>query len=243
MNRVEFTIDWFHKENDRQTSLNDSLNIPIGILTGILALLFYMFTGFSFESESVFIIEFSFVLFMTLAVLCWVLVVFFLFKSYNNLFHSFTYKGIPYPTELNEQYKNLEKYVEENKGLLDKNITADTLYENQLNEMLSEYLNQNIENNDKKSWHLHVAKKFLLGCIVFAILSSIPFIIHFSSNKEVEKIQKVEVKNIKDFSEKINNLEINNLKIGNYGRQRQNSAKTDSSTASSTASSETNKGR
>ena len=103
-------------------------------------------------------------------------------------------------------------------------------------EMLSDYLNRNIENNDKKSWFLHVAKKFLLGCIISAILCSVPYIIHFSSNKEIDKVQNVQIKNINDLSGKLNNLEINNLKIGNYERQKENTAKADSTAAITTTS-------
>lgn len=235
MDRINFTIDWFHKENDRQISLNDSLNIPIGILTGVFALVFYMFTSFSFSSEKSSIIEISFVLLIILTLLCWIIVVYFLFKSYNNLFNSFEYKGIPFPTVLNEQYENLEKYVSENKELLDDSITVDTLYEKQLGEMLSEYLNRNIENNDRKSWYLHLAKKFLLGCIISVILCAIPFTIHFCLNKEIEKVQKVEISNLPTVPDKLNNLEINNLKIENYERQRQGSAKADSATSATSA--------
>jgi len=206
MDRFNFTIDWFHKENDRQISLNDSLNIPIGILTGVFALVFYMFTSFSFSTEFNSLIEFSFVLFIVLTLLCWIVVVYFLFKSYNNLFNCYEYKGIPFPTVLNEQYENLEKYVSANRELLDKETSVDTLYENQLVEMLSEYLNRNIENNDRKSWYLHLAKKFLLGCIISVILCAIPFTIHFCLNKEVDKVQKVEINNLPKVPEKLNNL-------------------------------------
>ena len=128
MNRIDFITEWYHKENERQTSLNDSLNIPIGILTVLFALFFYMFTGFSFDAETNSIVEISFIVFMVLALICWVLVVFFLFRSYNNLFKSYEYKGIPYPTVLNEQYEKLQQYIEENKNLLENGITVICYY-------------------------------------------------------------------------------------------------------------------
>ena len=243
MDRLNFTIDWFHKENERQNTLNDSLNIPIGILTGVFALVFYMFTSFSFSKETNLIIEISFIILIVLTLICWIIVVYFLFRSYNNLFHNYEYKAIPFPTELNEQYEGLETYVNENRELLEDNITADTLYEKQIAEMLSEYLNRNIENNDRKSWYLHLAKKFLLVCIISVILCAVPFTIHFCLNKEVEQIQKVEINNLPKFPDRINNLDINTLKIENYERQRQGSAKADSSASTTSASTKADKGR
>ncbi|MCA1919877.1 MAG: hypothetical protein LDL38_10795 [Flavobacterium piscis] len=243
MDRLNFTIEWFHKENERQNSLNDSLNIPIGILTGVFALIFYMFTSFSFSKETNLIIEVSFVILIILTLACWIIVVYFLFRSYNNLFKNYEYKAIPFPTELDKQYERLENYINENRELLDTNITVDKLYEKQLAEMLSEYLNRNIENNDRKSWYLHLAKKFLLACIISVILCAIPFTIHFCSNKEVEQIQRVEINNLPTIPDKINNLNINTLKIENYERQRQGSTKADSSASTTSATTKANQGR
>lgn len=239
MNRIDFTIEWFHKENDRQISLNNSLSTPIGILTGLFALFFYMFTSFSFKSELHFYIEFSFVLFILLSLLFWALVVFYLFKSYDNLFKTYEYKAIPYPSDLNDQYKKLEKYVEENKDLLDAKVNVDTLYEEQLIDMFSEYLNRNIENNDKKSKNLHIAKKLLLLCIISSFLCAIPFIFHFVSIKEIEKVQKVEIENITGLKGKLNDLEIKNLIIESYV-QEQCSTKADTAAAAAAAASKTN---
>jgi len=188
MNRLNFLIDWFYKENDRRTSLNEYLNIPIGILTVVFGLIFFMFTSFSFALEQNSIIKVSFVILIIITLVLGIIVVAFLFLSYN-IFGS--YKAMPYPKDLNEQYKKLEQYVEENKKLLDKNETVDSIYENQLIDMFSECLDCNIKNNDKKANYLYLAKIFLFGCVISVILCAIPFAIHFCSNKEVENIQKI----------------------------------------------------
>ena len=46
LNRIDFLKEWFYKEEERKNSLNDSLNIPIGILTGLIAIISYLFKEF-----------------------------------------------------------------------------------------------------------------------------------------------------------------------------------------------------
>lgn len=225
MNRLNFLIDWFHKENERQIAINDSLNIPIGILTGIFAMIFYMFTSFSFAQESNFILRISFISLIILSLIFWIIVVYFLFKSYNNLFHTYEYKAMPFPTELNIHYENLAVYVNENKGLLDDSITVNSLYDNQLIDMLSEYLNRNIENNDRKSSYLHIAKKYLLVCIISVIFCAVPFTIQFVLKKEIEQINKIETNTLPQTPERITNLNISTFKIDNYEQKRQDTTK------------------
>jgi hypothetical protein len=203
MNRLDFLIEWYHKENERRLSLNDSLNIPIGILTGLFALFFFIAKEFNFCKGGYLLIEIAFIFCLLISLTLWILVVYNLFMSYNKLFKGYEYKGLPYPNELSEQYKNLESYVEENKSELDKETTADSIYEEQLEGMFNEYLNRNINNNDTKSKYLHDAKKYLLVCIISTLICSIPFTINFIENKNTEKTHKINIENITDLKTNI----------------------------------------
>lgn len=196
MNRLNFYIDWFYKEADRQTSLNESLNIPIGILTVVFGLLFFMFANFSFSLEENVTIEMLFLLFLVITSVLGVAVILYLFASYIGFFTGNGYKALPVPYKLNKQYKELEQYIEENKQLLDKNITADSIYEEQLMEMLSDYIDYNVETNDRKMSYLYRAKQLLFVCVISVMLCAIPFSIHFYSNKEKENVQKIEIHNL-----------------------------------------------
>lgn len=40
MNRLGFLLERYDKEWERQSTLNDSLNMPVGIITGLSALVF-----------------------------------------------------------------------------------------------------------------------------------------------------------------------------------------------------------
>ena len=100
MNRLDFFIEWYHKENERRTSLNDSLNIPIGILTGLFALMFFLLKEFDFDNEINNWILYSFVIFLAISIFFWLLVVFNLFRSYNKLYKGFEYDGLPFAFNL-----------------------------------------------------------------------------------------------------------------------------------------------
>lgn len=203
MNRLNFIIEWYHKENERRLSLNDSLNIPIGILTGLFALFFFIAKEFTFSKESYSITEIIFIICLSISSILWVSVVYNLFMSYNKLFKGYEYKGLPYPTKLSEQHKKLVLFVEEKKSELDSGTTADSIYEEQLEQMINEYLNRNINNNDTKSQYLHDAKKYLLSCIIFTLICSVPFTINFINNKNNEKIHKINIENVTDLKTNI----------------------------------------
>jgi hypothetical protein len=203
MNRLNFIIEWYHKENDRRLSLNDSLNIPIGILTGLFALFFYIAKEFTFSKENYLTVEIIFISCLVISLTLWISAVCNLFMSYNKLFKGYEYKGLPYPTELSDQYRNLESFVKQNKTELDKETTADSIYEEQLEQMINEYLDTNINNNDTKSHHLYDAKKYLLGCIISTLICSIPFTINFIENKNNEKILKINIENVTDLKTNI----------------------------------------
>jgi hypothetical protein len=200
MDKLDFYLDWYHKENDRQTSLNDSLNLPIGILTGLFAVIFFMLKEFSYGDELLTWDEVVFVLGMALALISWIVVAYNLFQSYNRLYKGYEFMGIPYPTTLNEQYKKIEDYHNTYKSQLSKDITADSLFEDQLTGMISEYLNNNISNNDQKSKYLHRSKQFLLICISAIIFSALPFFINYLENQKKASATKVEVTNFNDLN-------------------------------------------
>lgn len=195
MNKLDFTIDWYHKENERQNALNDSLNIPIGILTAIFALYSYLINEYGFETKINWLVTLGFILLLCLSAGFWLYVLYQLFRAYNDGFNGYTYQALPYPTVMNEYYQSLATFLEEHND--DKNLQdIDQLYDNQLHEMISGYLNVNIGNNDKKSYHIHTAKTNLLRCIIFLILSIIPFSFVYIHHKNNAGPQEVIIKNI-----------------------------------------------
>ncbi|HCY77475.1 MAG TPA: hypothetical protein DHV28_16285 [Ignavibacteriales bacterium] len=237
MSRLEFLIDWYNQENERKNSLNDSLNIPIGILTAFFVMIFFLFKEFNFSNKVNNWIIYLFVVFLILSLILWIISIFYLFKSYNNLFKGYAYDYLPYAKELSEQYQNLEKYYEVNKNLLENNITPDILYEKQLIDMLSEYIDTHIKNNDRKSKYLHIAKQFIFGTIISIIICSVPFLFNYSKN--TNEIHNVKIENFGELNDKIESIKVQNLNDIKYEKERN---KIDTTTTTTTTIKENNKG-
>ncbi|MGI0106541.1 hypothetical protein [Salinimicrobium sp. WS361] len=198
MKNADFLIDWYHKENERKDSLNNSLNIPIGILTGLFILFFFLFKEFKLEKDFSLTLNIIFYIFLFLAIVAWIVVVYNLFGSYNNFFKGYTYQALPYPTILEKHYADLELFCEENKDELDENTTPETLYKDQFQDMLSGYLNVNINNNDLKASFLFTAKKYLIWCFILVLLSCFPFSYNYQKHNNTEKINKIEISNLEE---------------------------------------------
>jgi hypothetical protein len=94
MNKLQFLIDWYNREEERKSSAENSLNIPIGILTLLFAIQFFLIKDFDFNSckdwEKTCLL--GFVILSTLASLG---SVYYLFKSYHNFPNEYKYGGIP----------------------------------------------------------------------------------------------------------------------------------------------------
>lgn len=230
MKNLDFLIDWYHKENQRKDALNNSLNIPIGILTGLFILFFFFFKEFKIEENLNLTLNIIFYIFLFLAIVAWIIVVYNLFGSYNNFFKGYTYQAIPYPTLLETHYEELEQFYEENKNELDNDTTPETLYKEQFQDMLSGYLNVNINNNDLKASYLFIAKKYLIWCFILVLLSCFPFSYNYQKYNNTEKINKIEISNV----EEIRAILTSNKK------DEQTTKKTDSADS---AAAETDKGR
>lgn len=198
MDRLTFLMDWYNKEHERQGSLTDSLNIPIGILTAIIAVIFYLLNQFTFQYPHSSYLQILFIVFIAAAIINWLCVVFYLFKSYNNLFVGYKYGALPLPSDLDAQYKKYQKYVEDYKAGLSTTITADSLFENELIQTLTIATTSNIKNNDAKAARLYTSKKHLFICLIFVIFSFIPFVINYIQNNKAHSAQEVIIKNFDD---------------------------------------------
>ncbi|WP_316634260.1 hypothetical protein [uncultured Flavobacterium sp.] len=193
MDRIEFLREWFYKEEERKNCLNDSLNIPIGILTALIALISYFFNEFNPTKESIYI-KYPFYLFIIISLFFWVLSVFKLLQSYNDLYKGYSYLGFPKPSFLKDENEILKDYLKKHKKLLDKNTTLEELEKNSLEKLLIECLETNVYNNDRKSAYLHSSKIHIINSLILILILSTFFTANYIRNKE-EKIQKIEVTN------------------------------------------------
>lgn len=193
MDRIEFLREWYYKEDERKNSLNDSLNIPIGILTALIALIFYIFNEFNPVNENV-CIKYPFYFFIIVSLSFWFVSAFKLLQSYNDLYKGYAYLGFPKSSFLKDENEILKNYLEEYKELLDENTTLESLEKNSLETLLTKCLETNVYNNDRKSAYLHSSKIHMINCLLSILISSAFFTANYIGNKN-EKIQKIEITN------------------------------------------------
>lgn len=179
MNRIEFLINWYHKEIERRASLNASINIPIGVLSAILLLIFFSLKNFNqLEDVNTFAIcIFNFTIFFSF--LFWIIAVYYLCVSYNRLFKGYNYDELPYPTQLNRYYGEISTYYNNYYESFNDFVTADSIYKEQMIIILSKCLDTNLDNNAIKSKYLHISKKFIFSSLISTILCLIIYGIYY----------------------------------------------------------------
>lgn len=189
MNKFEFFTQWYEREEERRISLESSLNIPIGILTLIYAIQFYLIKEFYFEGLTSWDAYF-FVGLVVLSIVSSILTTYYLFKSYHNTFLGFEYKGLPYPTQLLTHEKKLVEYYGQHQAYYG-GVTGTEKFEEYLTLKFAELLDWNAFNNDTKSRYLHLSKRYIFISILMLALSFIPFFMN--SMSKPDKPQKIEI--------------------------------------------------
>jgi hypothetical protein len=191
MNKFEFLKEWYYKEDDRKDCLNNSLNIPIGILTAVLAGIYFFSNKYNYSQESN-LLKYSFSIFATITIVFWLICIYYLLKSYNDFYTGYSYKAFPSANFLNKEEEDLNLYLETYKDDLDPNITIDILIQQNVEKTLIECIDVNVYNNDRKSAYLHKSKIHLLNSILALFILSVLFTINYI-NHEKEEIYKIQI--------------------------------------------------
>lgn len=194
MDKFEFLKEWFYKEDERKESLNNSINLQLGILTAIIAAIFYILTKYNYSNLPIDTI--IFIIFQIGTIIFWLISSYFLLKSYNNLYKGFKYLGFPNGNFINEEYTKLQPYYDQYKDDLDKDL--DQLVKDNIEKLLIKNIDNNFYLNDIKSAYLHKSKIHLLNCIITLLLSTLFFSYNYILNP------KTEITNIKIIKEMSN---------------------------------------
>lgn len=205
MNDLEFYENWYDKEEQRRTSLENSLNIPIGILTVNFILQFYLIKEFDFKIstlyEEIFLI--SAVVFSFIAAL---VATYYLLKSYHRIYKGFEYKGLPYPSELLEYKNQLKKYYQDF-AINYPGIDSDKEFEKYLLNKYVTYIDQNAYNNDYKAKTLHSSRRYIFISLFTILIAFVPFI--YNIFKQPEKTYNIKFETQDLINERLLKLEEN----------------------------------
>jgi hypothetical protein len=169
MEKFEFYKNLYHSESSRRNELDNTINGPIGLITIIIGLIYFLVRNFKDEISIIsgsFLILGTTLLFISLIFLAW---------SYNNLFKGFSYKYLPFSCELLEYQKEIENYnpyVEDSEKIS---------FQKYLIDKFAELSSNNGKINQIRNLYLFRSKTFLLLAIflVFSALVTVLLKIYF----------------------------------------------------------------
>jgi hypothetical protein len=165
MKNLEFYKEIYFREIDRKNELNNIINIPILIITGIISVQFYFYNQQIENSLKIFLEVLS--LICALSILY---SMFYLLKSFGNFFKNHSYK------ELNEM-KSIFNYE---KDLIKEQIRiedAENIFLEYLSEQFSDCASHNFLINKTRTEDIAKSKKGIFISIICTILFSIIFLI------------------------------------------------------------------
>lgn len=190
MNLTEIYSQHYFHELERKDNLNNSLTIPIGVVSVIFGALIIVIKE----------IEITYTLFEYAQIACIVLTLIasafacvYICKSLLR----FTYWMLPnskvieeYNIKLNEYYLILGKLPNEALQIANSETIS------YATDLYIKYSNDNAKNNDKKSALIFKANSALIIAVIFLAASSIPYLIKTLKNPNT--VQKVEITNLKE---------------------------------------------
>lgn len=181
MNKFEILKEWYYKEEERKESLNNNINIQIGILTALIAALYFLATNYNFE------VDFNekkwFVGLLIIAAISWIVSITFLLLAY----HAYHYAHFPSPYFIDEEYNIIEPYFEEHKELLtERGKTKENLVQDNIENLLKQCISRNVKINDRKSGYIYRSKMCVFISLTVLFISSLFFIFNFINNPKNE---------------------------------------------------------
>lgn len=165
MKNLEIYKEFYFREIDRKNELNNIINIPILIITGIISVHFY-FYGQQIENHLKIYLEF-------LSLICLLSIIYsviYLLKSFSNFFKNHSYKEL---NEMNAIYNYEKELIKEQAKITD----AESFFLEYLNEQFSDCASHNFLINKTRTEDIAKSKKGIFISIICTILFSIIFLI------------------------------------------------------------------
>lgn len=165
MKNLEIYKEFYFREIDRKNELNNIINIPIIIITGIISVQFYFYSQQIENSLKIYLEVLSII-----SALSILYSIFYLLKSFGNFFKNHSYKEL---NEMNSIYKYERELIKEQKKIAD----AESLFLEYLNEQFSDCASHNFLINKTRTEDIAKSKKGIFISIICTILFSIIFLI------------------------------------------------------------------
>jgi len=166
MNNIEFYKSIYEREFKRRFDLDNALNIPIGLVVVLLALVSFIISSLNFSKH----ITANWIILglIFISVLLIISAIIFLARSYNNVFKNHKYLNLPFTYYLREYQLNLELYNSKVNKETDK-----IDFDSQLIERLNHYTDNHILVNEFRARNLAYAKTVLILSVFILLVASI----------------------------------------------------------------------
>jgi hypothetical protein len=187
MDRLEFYKEQYYKEIERKNDVTNSLSTPIGIISALVAGLFYSLTTFDYSLYTSLTIIFLLVFCGAITFLS--ISVFHLMKAFSDLHNGFSYAYLIDTDDLDNYYQKLKSYYEQ------VNTTDNSdkdLKEYVLNELIK-CTGVNQKNNKSKIYHRFLCHKHMIFSFLMMCGLTLPFGINYGLHDSNPKIQKIEI--------------------------------------------------
>lgn len=171
----DFYKDYYDKTIERKNEINNSMAIPIGIITALITSFFYVLTNFDFRINVYLSCIFAVVVFISL----WFFVcsVYYMIKAFSNFHNGYSYAYLDRIDSLNEYDEQLVRYY---KFLPDSNVEkANVESSEHITKLLIYCGSVNHSNNERKDFQKYSCQKFMIYSIVSIIILLLIFYVNF----------------------------------------------------------------
>lgn len=193
MNLREFYQTHYFHEADRRDQLNNSLNIPLGVISLVSGALLVIAKEIDnpFNNYEIFQL-----VFLGLTAITLILAAVFMGRAY----WGYGYAHMPRSEEIRQYRESLKNYyiISHNHNVGDATNLADEETLQYADSQYSVNAEQNAKSNDIKSANLFKANGFTMASVVLIVISAVPYVIN--SIEEPSEIQKVQITNLKELS-------------------------------------------
>lgn len=152
MNNYSLYKSLYDRELNRRIQFDNSINLPVTILTLIVGLNFYYLKNIGIKNiNGILFWDYSGIL---LIFLLFLISLYFLIKSYNNLFRGFSYRNLAKPSEIEDFRLELVGYNIE--------VAEKVSFESVMIKRLNQVTDNHILINDQRSIDLYRCKTFII---------------------------------------------------------------------------------
>lgn len=165
MKNLDIYKEFYFREIDRKNELNNIINIPILIITGIVSVQYYFYSQ-QIENYLKIYIEFL----SLISLLSIIYSVIYLLKSFSNFFKNHSYKEL---NQMNTIYNYEIELIKEQAKIKD----AESLFLEYLNKQFCDCASHNFLINKTRTEDIAKSKKGIFLSVICTILFSIIFLI------------------------------------------------------------------